>query len=250
MVNILEIDIYDKGHKNAVNKIVKESTQNKKRNLLVSATGAHGLITAKKNVYFDKVLRRFYLNLPDGVPCVWVGHLKGAKKMTRCYGPDFFRDVITMSANKKVNHFLCGGKPGVARELKGVCNKKFNNGNIVGLFSPPFRVMTDKELINLSQKINSAKADIIWIGLGTPKQEYFAEKLSHFVNVKFIITVGAAFDFHTGRIRQAPKIIQNVGMEWFFRLCMEPKRLWRRYFEIVPAFIYYNLKEIIFFHKN
>ena len=81
--------------------------------------------------------------------------------------------------------------------------------------------------------------------MSTPKQEFFANNLSKYTHAKFIITVGAAFDFHIGKVKQAPFWIQNIGMEWFFRLIMEPKRLWKRYFEIVPLFIYYNFVEIL-----
>ena len=93
--------------------------------------------------------------------------------------------------------------------------------------------------------INETGANIVWIGLSTPKQELFASRLSEYAKVDYICCVGAAFDFHIGNVRQAKGWIQKIGMEWFFRLLMEPKRLWKRYFEIVPLFIYYNFAELI-----
>jgi len=216
-----------------------------KRNLCISATGAHGLIEAKKNQGYSNLLNCFYANLPDGQPGVWVGRLKGAKEMERCYGPDFFRDTLITTKEKQIKHFFCGGKEGVAEELKKVCEEKFGNSNIVGTYSPPFRDMTDSELEELAQKINLLNTNIVWIGLSTPKQEIFACRLSKFTRVNFICTVGAAFDFHTGKIKQAPAWLQKMGIEWFFRLLMEPKRLWKRYFEIVPLFIWYNIVEFI-----
>ncbi|NQT26454.1 WecB/TagA/CpsF family glycosyltransferase, partial [candidate division KSB1 bacterium] len=162
-----------------------------------------------------------------------------------CYGPDFFRDVIFATRDKNIQHFFCGGKGGVAKELKKVCEDKYHNYNVIGTFSPPFREMIDEELQALANKINQLGTDIIWIGLSTPKQEIFAHRLSKFVNVNFICTIGAAFDFHTGKVKQAPKWIQIIGAEWLFRLVMEPKRLWKRYLEIVPLFISYNLLEYI-----
>jgi len=105
--------------------------------------------------------------------------------------------------------------------------------------------MTDAELKELAEKINTVNTNIVWIGLITPKQEIFAYCLSKSTNVNFICTVGAAFDFHKGKVKQAPRWVQRIGMEWFFRLIMEPKRLWKRYFEIVPLFIWYNLIELI-----
>ncbi len=165
--------------------------------------------------------------------------------MERCYGPDVFKEVIINTAQYSIKHYFCGGKDGVAEELKRVCEKKYNNFNIVGTYSPPFREMTDEELKALAADINNKDTNIVWIGLSTPKQEIFAKRLSEYTNVHFIITVGAAFDFHTGKVKQAPKWIQKAGLEWFFRLMMEPKRLWKRYFEIVPLFIWYNLLEFI-----
>lgn len=216
-----------------------------KKNKCVSATGAHGIITAKKDKKFRKILNSFYANLPDGMPGVWVGRLKGAKEMQRCYGPDFFRDTMIATKDAKMNHFFCGGKEGVADKLKKTCEEKFGNYNVVGTYSPPFREMTDNELKELAEKISVLNTNILWIGLSTPKQEIFAYRLSKFTNVNFICTVGAAFDFHTGKVKQAPTWIQKIGMEWFFRLLMEPKRLWKRYFEIVPLFIWYNIIELI-----
>ena len=244
MVKVLGIELNDSNLDSAVKKIVSEVSKKKKKNLCISATGAHGLVTAKKDRKFRKILESFYLNLPDGQPAVWVGRLKGAKKMERCYGPDFFKDVTVLSANKDIKHFFCGGKPGVASELKTACARKFGNKNIVGTFCPPFREMTDAELKRLAEKINKSQADIVWIGLGTPKQEFFAHRLSKFTKVHFIVTVGAAFDFHTGKVKQAPKFMQRAGLEWFFRLCVEPRRLYRRYLEVVPKFIYYSIIDL------
>jgi N-acetylglucosaminyldiphosphoundecaprenol N-acetyl-beta-D-mannosaminyltransferase len=179
------------------------------------------------------------------MPGVWVGRLKGAKGMQRCYGPDFFKEVILKTADKPIKHFFCGGKEGVSEELRQVCMDKFGNSNIVGVYCPPFREMSGAEIEELAQKINSLNTNIVWIGISTPRQEIFAFCLSKFTNVHFLCTVGAAFDFHIGRVEQAPKWIQKIGMEWYFRLTREPKRLWKRYFEIVPLFVWYNFLEII-----
>ena len=249
MVKVLNINLYDCNINSAVNSIIKECSM-LKSNHCVSATGAHGVITAYNDSEFKNILNSFYINLPDGMPGVWVGRLKGAKNMDRCYGPDFFMEVMTKSSKKNIKHFFCGGKEGVAEQLKIECARKFRNNNVVGTFSPPFREMSDEELNILAQTINNLDVDIVWIGLSTPKQEIFAYRLSKYTNVKFICTVGAAFDFHTGNVPQAPKFIQKIGMEWFFRLLMEPKRLYKRYFEIVPKFIYYNLIELLQYYLS
>jgi N-acetylglucosaminyldiphosphoundecaprenol N-acetyl-beta-D-mannosaminyltransferase len=244
MVKILEIDLFDNGIELASNLIVEQCEENR-LNFCISATGAHGMILAKKNTEFKSLLNSFYLNLPDGMPGVWIGRLKGAKYMQRCYGPDFFKEMILKTANKSINHFFCGGNEGVANELKKVCEEKFGNNNIVGVYCPPFREMSNDEIKELAQRINSLNTNIVWIGISTPKQEIFASRLSKYTKVNFLCTVGAAFDFHIGKVEQAPKWVQKIGMEWFFRLTKEPKRLWKRYFEIVPLFLWYNFLEMV-----
>ena len=244
MTSIIGIPLYDKGLLCAVQDIKDICVPGvQKLNRCVSATGAHGLVYAQNNPSFAAMLKFFYMNLPDGMPGVWVGRLKGAHTMDRCYGPDFFCDVMRTTNSTSVKHYLCGGKEGVADQLKLACKEKFHNNNIVGTYCPPFRDLTDNEFKTLADDIDQNCADIVWIGISTPKQEIFADKLSQYTNVHFIVTVGAAFDFHIGNVRQAPKLIQKLGLEWLFRLCMEPKRLYKRYFEIVPMFIYYNLRE-------
>jgi N-acetylglucosaminyldiphosphoundecaprenol N-acetyl-beta-D-mannosaminyltransferase len=212
---------------------------------LISATGAHGLVHAQENSEFHALLSRFYMNLPDGKPGVWVGRWKGAGQMERCYGPDFFAALMRASAGRDVNHYLCGGEEGVAEELREACANKFSNQNIVGTHCPPFRPLTDDEFKQLGQDIDAANADVVWIGISTPKQERFADQLSNYTSASFIVTVGAAFDFHIGKVRQAPSWMQKAGMEWFFRLLMEPRRLSRRVMEVVPGFIYYNMREFV-----
>ncbi len=242
-MEVLGIELFDKGLPKAVEKICAQDSSGKP--VLVSATGAHGIIEAKKNGKFRKILQSFDINLPDGMPSVVIGRMKGAKDMTRCYGPEVFANVLRSTADKEITHFLCGGKSGVAEELKTQVERKFKNHNIVGTYSPPFHPIEKFNFKEIGMAISSTNPDIIWIGLSTPKQEQFAYHLAPFVKAKMIITVGAAFDFHIGSVTQAPKWIQNLSMEWFFRLMMEPKRLWKRYFEIVPKFIFYNLKELI-----
>lgn len=217
---------------------------------LISATGAHGIVVANREPRFKELLSGFGMNLPDGMPTAWIGKIKGAKRMQRCYGPDFFKELMIASANTDIKHFLCGGKEDTAEELKAVCESKFNNNNIVGTFSPPFGEMSDDEMNDLGRQIDSNGSDIVWVGLSTPKQEEFACRLSKYAHVSFICTVGAAFDFHTGKVKEAPRFIQKIGMEWLFRLIMEPKRLFRRYLKIVPLFLIYGTGDIIRFYYN
>lgn len=246
MIQVLKTNLYDAGLVTAVEQIIRQSAPTfERQNKCVSATGAHGMITAIKEQEFKQVLDSFYWNLPDGMPGVWVGRMKGSSTIDRCYGPEFFKRVVENSANTSIKHFFCGGKEGVAGELQKAVGEKFGNFNVVGTYCPPFRSMSEDEFRTLGNQINESGASIVWIGLSTPKQERFARQLEKFTSVHFIVTVGAAFDFHTGKVKQAPAWMQRLSMEWFFRLMMEPKRLYKRYLEIVPLFIYYNLKELI-----
>jgi N-acetylglucosaminyldiphosphoundecaprenol N-acetyl-beta-D-mannosaminyltransferase len=145
----------------------------------------------------------------------------------------------------EVAHFFCGGKPGVAEELKAATELKWGNKNVAGTYSPPFTPMQEADWAELVSKIKESNSQVVWIGLSTPKQEKFAYDLSKRVQVKFTITVGAAFDFHTGRFAQAPKWMQSAGLEWFFRLGKEPRRLWKRYIEIVPKFAILVMVDLI-----
>lgn len=244
-VNIVEIPIFAGQIREAVTIVLNHF--HKAENLCISATGAHGIVESYDNIEFKQILQGYFLNLPDGMPNVWYGRLKGFKKMGRCYGPEFFKILIQETSDTNIRHFLCGGKEGVADQLKSVCITKFNNRNIVGTYSPPFLDVDQYNYAEIGNIINDTGADIIWIGLSTPKQEWFAYRLSKFTRSKYIIAVGAAFDFHIDAIRQAPEWVQNAGLEWLFRLSMEPKRLFKRYLHIIPRYISLSLVDFVKF---
>lgn len=245
-IPILDVPMYAQDIPSAVSTViegVKEDTGKETR--LISATGAHGLVHAQQNPKFKYLLSRFYINLPDGKPGVWIGRWKGAEKMERCYGPDFFAALMETSATQEIDHYLCGGDEGVADDLKEACAEKFGNHRVVGTHCPPFRPLTENEFEQLGRDIDKTGADVVWIGISTPKQERFAARLSRHTGASFIVTVGAAFDFHIGNVRQAPDWMQAAGLEWLFRLLMEPTRLFGRVVTVIPGFIYYNLKEFV-----
>lgn len=247
MPKVLGIPMHGGSLEDAVDRVIAlcGSAQHQ-GNHLVSATSAHGLVFARRHAGFRRVLKGFYLNLPDGKPVAWVGRrLKGAAAMRQCRGSDFFTAVIDRSADRPIKHFFCGGKEGVAAKLRDVCADRYGNRNCVGVFSPPFREMSDQELQALAGEIDSSGADIVWIGLSTPKQEVFATRLARCTRVHVLATIGAAFDFQVGNVKEAPGIFRRFGLEWFYRLCTEPRRLYRRYTEVVPLFIFYNFMDLI-----
>lgn len=244
-IEVLGVQMYNRDLDSFVHHVLDLISQGSpKENRCVSATGAHGIIYAKKHSSFKETLNSFYTNLPDGMPGVWVGRRKGAGEMKRCYGPDLFADLMKASAETEVKHFLCGGKEGVAEKLRVACAKKFSNRNISGVYCPPFKKVEEYDYEEIAEQINRSGADVVWVGISTPKQEQFAKRLSEFTDSHFLITVGAAFDFHIGELHQAPNWMQRAGLEWFFRLMVEPKRLYRRYLEIVPAFLFYGIKDV------
>tara|TARA_B110000037_G_scaffold188288_1_gene219581 strand:+ start:102474 stop:102869 length:396 start_codon:yes stop_codon:yes gene_type:complete len=117
---------------------------------------------------------------------------------------------------------------------------EWGNKNIVGHYSPPFKDFREEDYKAIAKQINAAETTMLWLGLGAPKQIYFSYEISKFTKTQFIIPIGAAFDFHTDKVKKAPKWIQKCGTEWFYRLCQEPKRLGKRYLTFVPLFICYN----------
>jgi N-acetylglucosaminyldiphosphoundecaprenol N-acetyl-beta-D-mannosaminyltransferase len=246
-VDVLGIPLHNGDISSAVNIVLEVCKGIERKNLCISATGAHGLVHAKSNALFRQVLQGFFLNLPDGMPAVWIGRLKGASKIRRCYGPDFFKDLLTKTGSLEINHFFCGGNPGVAEELLVNVKVRFQNCHVTGALCPPYLDVDQYNYSSISQRISEANADIVWIGLSTPKQEAFAKRLSKLTHVKFIICVGAAFDFHTDRVQQAPRWMQRTGLEWFFRVLKEPRRLYRRYLNIVPLFLFHGFVELFNF---
>lgn len=251
MQNIHSIPIFSGTLEDATQLLIHLLTIKKtSETLCISCTGAHGIVEASENPNFKKVLKNFYLNLPDGMPLVWMAKMRGFKKAHRCYGPDVFAELLAKSIPHKRSQFFCGGKPGVAEELRDLVTQRWQGVQVVGTFCPPFRPLTHEELTELAAMINESGASIVWIGLGTPKQEIFAAALAPLLYGKLIITIGAAFDFYTGKVRQAPKWMQRTGLEWFFRLLHEPKRLAPRYFKIVPKFAFIAIKSLITERSN
>jgi N-acetylglucosaminyldiphosphoundecaprenol N-acetyl-beta-D-mannosaminyltransferase len=195
----------------------------------VCVTGVHGVMEAQRSPQFKKVLDRAMLVVPDGMPTVWIGRWEGYNGMRRVFGPDLMKEVCRRSVASGGKHFLYGGKPGVAEGLKHNLEVWFPGIRIVGTQTPPFRPLCAAEKMKLQQDLVVLSPDIIWVGLSTPKQEQFMAEYIDLLNCKVMIGVGAAFDIHTGRVKDAPDWIKVAGLQWFHRLCQEPSRLWKRY---------------------
>jgi N-acetylglucosaminyldiphosphoundecaprenol N-acetyl-beta-D-mannosaminyltransferase len=203
----------------------------------VCVTGVHGVSEARREPAFRKILNDAFLNTPDGMPMVWMGRLQGFRQMGRVYGPDLMMRLCELSPARGFTHFLYGSAPEVAEELRRRLEQRFPGLRIVGTHSPPFRPLTTPEEDELARHVGELKPDMFWIGLSTPKQEQFMARHWQRLDATLFFGVGAAFDFHAGRLRQAPRWMQRSGFEWLFRLGCEPRRLWKRYLKNNPLFV-------------
>lgn len=210
----------------------------------VCVTGVHGVMEGTRSVEVRRAHCRAAACVPDGMPMVWLGRYHGHKDTDRVYGPDLMLSVLELAARKGFTNYFYGGRDGVAEDLKARMERRFPGLRVVGTACPPFRPMTQEEQARAISEINAASPDLLWIGIGTPKQELLMASLSPVVRAKVMIGVGAAFDFHTGRVRQAPRWIQRCGGEWFFRMCMEPRRLAGRYLRNNPEFLFRLLLQL------
>jgi N-acetylglucosaminyldiphosphoundecaprenol N-acetyl-beta-D-mannosaminyltransferase len=217
---------------------------NQKLKGYVCVTGVHGVSEAQRDPAFRAILNHSFLTTPDGMPMVWMGRLQGFGDMGRVYGPDLMLAICEMSARRGFKHFLYGGAPGIAQELKRRLEERFPGLNVVGAYTPPFRPLTDFEEEELARQVAAAKPDVFWVGLSTPKQEIFMAEHWQQLEARLFFGVGAAFDFHAGRVRQAPRWMQRSGLEWLFRLGCEPRRLWKRYLKNNPLFVFRALAQL------
>jgi N-acetylglucosaminyldiphosphoundecaprenol N-acetyl-beta-D-mannosaminyltransferase len=197
----------------------------------VHLSNAYTLALADRDPELRDILRSASLNLPDGQPVVWANrllHPTAVLPSTRVYGPDLLTDVFALTQHTEVNHYLLGSTPQVLDALHRELRRRYPGARIVGTCSPPFRPLDASERRRQVEQIRSAAADIVWVGLGTPKQDRWAAELCDALPV-VAVAVGAAFDFVAGNKPQAPHWMRHNGLEWLFRLGCEPRRLWRRY---------------------
>ena len=203
----------------------------------ICVTGVHGVMEAQDDPAFRRILNGAFLCTPDGMPMVWVGRWRGHREMRRVYGPDLMLEVCAWSQTQACRHFFCGGAPGVAELLRARLTARFPGLQVVGCHAPPFRRLEAAEEIQLQETVRALRPDIMWVGLSTPKQEKFMAEYLPRLDVTLMVGVGAAFDFHTGRVKQSPRWMQRCGLEWFHRLCQEPRRLAKRYLRNNPRFM-------------
>jgi N-acetylglucosaminyldiphosphoundecaprenol N-acetyl-beta-D-mannosaminyltransferase len=202
----------------------------------VCVTGVHGVMESQRDPDLMRIHNESGMTTPDGMPMVWAGRRAGAAWMDRVYGPELMLEVLGQGQPRGWKSFLYGGNEGVAELLRTKLIERFPEVQIVGTHTPPFRQLTPEEDEDVLAEINSSGADIVWVGLSTPKQErWMAEHVGR-TRAAVMFGVGAAFDFHAGIKAQAPRWIQRSGLEWSYRVIHDP-RLFRRYAVNNPAFV-------------
>jgi N-acetylglucosaminyldiphosphoundecaprenol N-acetyl-beta-D-mannosaminyltransferase len=204
----------------------------------VCVTGVHGVMEAQTDPELLHILNHAAINLPDGMPMTWIGRLQGFRHMDRVFGPDFMMAMCRISAERGYRHFFYGGKPGIAERLSETLQRKFPGLQVVGTYTPPFRDLNPEEERELAARMLQSRPHILWIGLSTPRQERFMAQYAEQLKVPLSVGVGAAFDFHTGQIRDCSNWIKRAGLQWLHRLLQDPKRLWKRYLRNNPAFLW------------
>lgn len=211
----------------------------------VCVTGVHGIMESQSNKEVRDSHNGAGLVTPDGMPLVWLQRSAGKKHVRRVYGPDLMLAVMERSRSRGDKHFLYGSTEKTLERLQSNLTRRFPGLTIAGSFSPPFCPLTDAEDDEVVATIDASGADIVWVGLSTPKQERWMAAHRHRLTAPVLIGVGAAFDFHAGLVRQAPRFIQQSGFEWLFRLATEPRRLWRRYLSNNPMFVYLVARQML-----
>lgn len=202
----------------------------------VCVTGVHGVMEAQRDLELRCILNESGLTTPDGMPMVWAGKWAGADDMSRVRGPSLMERLCARAARQGWKSFLYGGNDGVASLLAQRLAARFPGFKVVGTHTPPFRPLTPAEDERIVDDINAAEPDLVWVGLSTPKQERWMAAHLGRVKAPVLLGVGAAFDVHAGLQPEAPLFLQQIGMEWAYRLSREPRRLWRRYAYNNPRF--------------
>jgi N-acetylglucosaminyldiphosphoundecaprenol N-acetyl-beta-D-mannosaminyltransferase len=216
----------------------------------IAVTGMHGVMEAQHDAAFKVVLNSADIVVPDGMPLVWLGRLRGNRLPRRVYGPELMLSVCERTASTGTRHFFFGGAQGVPEKLSEILKNRFPGLNVVGTYSPPFRALRPEEDSEIVSMINAAAPDLLWVGLSTPKQEKWMHAHRDRLRVPVLIGVGAAFDINSGMKRQAPVWMQEHGMEWLFRLFQEPQRLLRRYVVYGSEFVFYVALELLGLRKS
>lgn len=219
-------------------------TKNHYHNYIVVAN-VDTIITSKRNILMQEAVNKSSLAIPDGFPLLCLERLYGYPLKKRAYGPGLMHEFLKITEDKDYSHFFYGATEDTLAKLIKNIKTLYPKTKIAGFYAPPFKPLTEKEDKRVIEMINNIAPDVLWVGLGCPKQELWMYDHSKKLNTPVMVGVGAAFDFLAGVKPQAPRWVGDNGFEWLFRLITEPKRLWCRYLVNYPLFVHYVLIDLI-----
>ena len=238
---VLGVMIDHSSYEAATRKIIRWAQAGENR--IVYAANVHMIMEAYDDPVFKAILNDADLVTPDGMPLVWALKKMGNKDQTRVYGPTLTHKLLPLMEKEGIPIGFLGSTPDVIAKLQSNLSREFPTLQIVYTFSPPFHALGDAENLAIIDEVKQSGAKVIFVGLGCPKQETWMHHNRAHINA-VMVGVGAAFDYLAGTKPQAPPWVQKIGMEWFFRLITEPKRLWRRYFHHNPRFLWAITKQL------
>ncbi len=225
--------------------VMDEMVEHRERGWICAAA-VHSVMVAQDDALMRKALTDAVITVPDGMPIVWAANMLGEDLPNRVYGPELMRRYCERSVQRGHRVWLYGGRDqGALVQLALTLRKKHPGIQIVGGYSPPFRPLTEEEDETIAKQINEARPDVLWVGIGVPKQEKWMVHMRERLDVPVMCAVGAAFDFHAGRVSQAPGWMQERGLEWTYRIAQEPRRLLPRYLYTNPRFMLSFVRQYI-----
>jgi N-acetylglucosaminyldiphosphoundecaprenol N-acetyl-beta-D-mannosaminyltransferase len=217
----------------------------------VCVSNVHTVMAAQEDAELRRALESSTFNVPDGMPLVWALNLLGHSLRDRVYGPELMARACTRAAETGQRFYLYGGRnQGALVQLALNLRTRYPGIRIVGGYSPPHRPLSPDEEEQVAREINATEADVVWVGIGVPKQEKWMAAMRERLDAPVLVGVGAAFDFHAGLVPQAPPVLQNAGLEWAYRLVQEPRRLWRRYLRYNPRFVLALARQVVLHHLD
>lgn len=242
-INIFGIEIDQYSFNEVVDRIIHHALSNNPPAYVVTPNAQH-ILTLQEDAHFREIYREAFLVVPDGVSLLWAARFLGTPLMGRVNGTDLFEQLCAVAAQKRLRIFLLGGRPGAAEQAKETLQKRHPTLEIVGTYCPLYGFETQpKELALIDAKIEEAAPHILFVGLGAPKQEKWIYANHQRLGVPISVGIGVSFELVADMVRRAPVWMQKAGLEWLFRLLIEPQRLWRRYIVGNPQFVWLLLKQ-------
>ncbi len=215
----------------------------------ITVNNVHTVVEAVLHPDYRRIINRAFLAFPDGQPLSMVARRKGERRISRIFGPTFMEKAFEWSQKDGITHFLFGSSPSILEHLAEKISRRFPEAKVVGMVSPPYRPFTKVENRAFIAEMNQSKADIIWVGLGAPRQERWMYENYSKLDRGVMIGIGAGFDYLAGNIKHAPEWMKRWALEWLYRLIQEPRRLWKRYLVTNSLFLLFLFLEMLHLKK-